>query len=80
MDCVGGLGMGEMMVWMLLWAVVGLAVLSALVVGAVWLVRRTNGGGSPDGPESAEEILRRRLAAGEIDEDKYYRLRAALKE
>lgn len=80
MNCLGALGMGEMMLWMLLWAVVGVAVLVALVVGTVRLIRRANGEGSPDDRGSAEEILRRRLAAGEIDEDEYYRLRAALKD
>lgn len=71
-------GMGGMMAWMLIWGVVGLAVLVLFVVGILWLVRR--GGASqqlPD-PNSPEEILRRRYAAGELDEDEYLRRRAGL--
>jgi putative membrane protein len=73
-----GTGMGGgMMMWMLLWAVVGLAVLALAVTGVVWLVRRS----SPDTvprQESPEEILKRRYAAGEIDEDEFQRRRAGL--
>ncbi len=38
------------------------------------------GGSSTDRVDSPEEILRRRFAAGEIDEDEYFRLRADLRE
>jgi putative membrane protein len=73
-----GTGMGGgMMMWMLLWAVVALAVLALAVTGVVWLVRRS----SPDTgarQESPEEILKRRYAAGEIDEDEFRRRRAGL--
>lgn len=72
--------MGGMGLWMLLWALVGLAVLVLAVVGVVWLVRRT------DTPrpapaidrETPEELLRRRYATGEIDEDEYLRRRSGL--
>ena len=71
-------GMDGMMAWMLIWGVVGLAVLVLSVVGIVWLVRR--GGASQQLPDrnSPEEILRRRYAAGELDEDEYLRRRAGL--
>lgn len=52
--------------------------LVAIVLGTVWLVRR--GGASTDRVDSPEEILRRRFAAGEIDEDEYFRLQAGLRE
>ncbi len=71
-----GMGMG-MMIMMVLWLLVGLAVLALAVAGVVWLVRRS----APDGshpPESAEEILRRRYAAGEIDDEEFQRRRAGL--
>lgn len=61
-----GLAMiGGMTLWMLLWA--------AVVLGAVWLARSLRDGsrGRPREVSSAEEVLRRRYAAGEIDEDEY---------
>lgn len=78
-DMMDGMG-GGMGVWMLLWGLVGLAVLCAAVVGAVWAVRTMIGGRPQQNPEveSPEEILRRRYAAGEIDEDEYFRRRSGL--
>lgn len=78
MECMGDAPMAGMMWWMLLWSLVGLALLVALVLGTVWLVRR--GIGSTRREDSPDEVLRRRFAAGEIDEDEYYRLRANLQE
>lgn len=78
MECMADGSMTGMMWWMLVWGLVGLASLVALVLGSVWLVRR--GLGSAPREESADEILRRRFAEGEIDEDEYYRLRAKLRE
>jgi putative membrane protein len=58
-----------------------------LLGAAVWLVVRSSGArddqGSPDrmrrdGPGSALEILQRRYAAGEIDEDEYFRRSSGL--
>ncbi len=77
---MGGGMMGGMALWMLLWALVGLAVLVLAVVAIIWLVRRT------DTPrpapttdrETPEELLGRRYAAGEIDEDEYLRRRSGL--
>ena len=69
------MGMDGMMMWMLLWAVAALAVLALAAAGVVWLVRRSG----PEGgyrPESPEEILKRRNASGEIDEDEFLRRRA----
>ncbi len=70
--------MAGMMGWMLIWALAGVALLVAIVLGTIWLIRR--GGGSADRVDSPEEILRRRFAVGEIDEDEYFRLRADLRE
>lgn len=78
MECMGGGSMAGMMGWMLIWGLVGIALLVALVVGTVWLVRRGND--SSPGVASAEEVLRRRFAAGEIDEDDYLRIQAGLRE
>lgn len=72
--------MGGMGLWMLLWALVGIAVVALAVLGIVWLVRRTDSSRPvpPTQSESAEDVLRRRYAAGEIDEDEYVRRRAGL--
>jgi len=75
---MGGMmtGMG---LWMILWAVVGVVIVALAVAGAVWAAREL-GQRSRAGRERAElpgdgpqEILRRRYAAGEIDEDEYLR-------
>ncbi|MBA2530572.1 MAG: SHOCT domain-containing protein [Nocardioidaceae bacterium] len=73
-------GMGGMMLWMLVWGLVGLALLALTVVGIVWLVRRGNGTNRLSPPESPDEILSRRYAAGELDEDEYLRRRAGLQD
>ncbi len=67
----GWLGMGFMWLWMHLPL--------ALVVGSVWLVAAAIGGrdSRPRGNDAAE-VLRRRLAAGEIDLEQYEKTRAAL--
>jgi putative membrane protein len=86
---MGGMGdMSGMMSWMLLWGVVGLVVVVLALVGVVALVRGRRGGQSALTGGSAEvngtdadpavQELRRRLAAGEIDEDEYLQRRAAL--
>lgn len=71
-------GMGGMM--MAVSGLVGLAVLTLAVIGSVWMVRRMSGGRSSHvgAPESPDQLLRRRYAAGEIDEDDYLRRRAGL--
>ncbi|WP_232524367.1 SHOCT domain-containing protein [Nocardiopsis gilva] len=76
-----GTGMG--MAWMLLWGLVGLALLVLIVLGIVLTARRLSGGSHwtevrrlPE--ESPRQVLDRRLAAGEIDEEEYQRLRARI--
>jgi putative membrane protein len=74
-------GMGGMMMWMLLWGVVGLALIGFAVVGIVVMVRR----GDRDrdrilGVQSPDDVLKRRYAAGEIGEDEYLSRRAGLKD
>jgi putative membrane protein len=67
----GWLGMGLM--W--LWALVPVG----LVVGVGWLIARAAGGrGGQFRGDDAAAILRRRLAAGEIDVEEYEKARAAL--
>ncbi len=71
--------MGGMMTWMLLWGLVGLALLGLAVVGIVTMVR----GSDRDVDrvprmESPDEILKRRYAAGEIGEDEFLTRRAGL--
>jgi putative membrane protein len=63
------------------WAMgIGMVVWLVVVVLAVWLVVRLagqrSGGGSA---ESAEELLRRRFASGEIDAEEYDRRLAVLR-
>ena len=77
--CVNG--MGGMTSWMVVWGLFGLAVVALAALGGVWLARRTFGA-APEAasPESPKEILRRRYAAGDLDEDEYLRRRAGLLE
>lgn len=71
---------GAMGAWMLLWAFVAVAILVLAVATTVWLVRRPSGSGErPPLTETPEEILRRRYAAGEIDEDEYLRRQSGLR-
>jgi len=83
----GGGMMAMMGGWMLLWVLVGLAVLVLAVLGSIWLVRRLAPGqheqvhrspGRPDEAPSAQELLRRRYAAGEIDREEYLRMQRDL--
>lgn len=81
MDGMDGMGgMGGMMLWMLIWGFVGIALLTLIVVGIVWIVRRSNAANQLPAADSPEEILRRRYAAGELDEDEYLRRRAGLQD
>jgi uncharacterized membrane protein len=66
----GWLGMGFIWLWMLLpLAVAG---------GVVWLLAKAIGPREGPHRDDASAILRRRLAAGEIDADQYAQARAAL--
>ena len=80
MDGMDGMGgMGGMMMWMVLWGVVGLALIGVSIAGIVWVVRRGDGRRRPNpSAESPEDVLKRRYAAGEIDEDEFLRRRAGL--
>lgn len=58
------------------WWMMGIGMLFwlVLVIAAVWLIVRAIGTGRPEQRgESAEELLRRRFAAGEIDAEEYER-------
>lgn len=70
--------MGGMMGWMLLWGLVGLALLVLIIVAIVWLVRQMIAPASQ--PDPAEEELRRGYAAGDIDHEEYRRRRAELRQ
>jgi putative membrane protein len=79
-----GMGMG-MTLWMLLWGLVGVALLVLIVVGIVWLIRRLTDGASGGSarevpPTPARQELDRRYAAGEIGREEYRRLRAEIDE
>lgn len=79
--------MAGMGLWMLLVVVTVLAVLTVTVLAGVWLVRRlrsdragadratAGGAGDVDRSEDSDEheVLRRRDAAGEIDDGEYER-------
>lgn len=80
---MGGGMMAGMMAWMLLWGLVGVAVLVLAVLGILRLTRSADHRGRAGRnaralPESPEELLRRRYALGEIDEDEYLRRQAGL--
>lgn len=67
--------MGAMGFWSLLWVVVGLALLALVIAGTVWLAGRTGAPGTGAGEVGPDpvQILRRRYAAGEIDDGEYER-------
>lgn len=74
----GGM-MAGMGVAVLLVAAVLVAVLVLAVLGSIWLVRRLRAGTPVTGkPADPAETLRRRYAAGEIDDDEFERRSAAL--
>lgn len=74
-------GMVGMGMWMLLWGLVGLALLAVLVLAAVWLFRRVRE--EPHGRvgrSPAEEELKRRYATGEISREVYLQRRSDIRE
>ena len=70
-----GMGLGMVLGGLLL-----LALVVVLVLGAVWLAREIAGRGSgPSSPSlTAREVLLRRYAAGEVDDDELARRMAQL--
>ena len=72
---MNGMGMGMMMGMGLIF----LLVLGLAVVGVVSLVQRNQSGNRGPTPESPEELLRRRYAAGELDEMEYEQRRSGLR-
>lgn len=69
--------MNGMILWGLLWTLIGIAVLVLAVLAIVDFVRRDRDTGGRS-RQSAEDILRKRFAAGEIDEDEYNQRRSQL--
>jgi len=80
MGCMGNGSGAFMMGWMALWGLVALALLALAIAGTVWLIRSARSGDTHQavGVPTAEEILRSRYAAGEIDEDEYRRRLSSL--
>jgi len=78
--------MGGMGAWMIVWALLSLAVLGLAVAGGIWAVRTLAGrrGGQAGGailpPDVAEAqaVLRRRYAAGEITREDYLQAKVEL--
>jgi putative membrane protein len=65
----------------ILGSVMMVLLIALVVIAVVWLVRWSATTGRPSAPhggESAREVLDRRFASGEIDDEEYRRLRAAL--
>jgi putative membrane protein len=65
--------------WMGGWMWIGWAIGMALIVGLLWLGVRGMAMGGSSASAGAEEVLRRRFARGEIDEEEYQRRLEALR-
>ncbi len=80
MGCMGNGSGAFMMGWMVLWGLVALALLALSVAGTVWLIRGARSGDTRPavGVPTAEELLRSRYAAGEIEEDEFLRRLSSL--
>jgi putative membrane protein len=78
---MGGM-MGVMGIWAFLAILTLLAVLVVAVLASIWLFRRLREDGnsamSLGSGETAYEVLQRRYAAGEIDDNEYERRLAVL--
>jgi putative membrane protein len=69
---MGGGMMAVMGIWAFLLIAALLAVLAAVVLGSVWLSRGLRQDDEATAQcDGAYEVLRRRYAAGEIDDDEY---------
>jgi putative membrane protein len=67
-----------MSLWMwILGSLMMVFVLGGLILLVVWAIRAI-GGARPDGSDNALEVLKRRLAAGEITQDEYDKIRRVL--
>jgi putative membrane protein len=82
---MSGMMHDSMQAWMALWGLIGAAVLVLAVTATIWLIRRPGNAVEPDdrehpAMESPEEVLRRRYAAGEIDEDEYLKRMSGLQQ
>jgi putative membrane protein len=78
-----GCAMAGMGAWSIVGSVIWLVVLALIVAAGVWLARRlftTTSATSPHpaDADSAREVLRRRYAAGEIDDEEFERRLAGL--
>lgn len=74
----GYAGMAWMWPWMLVGALLSLAVLVALVLLIVWLARSSRFDTRSHSSGNARQILDERYARGEIDEDDYRKRREGL--
>ena len=92
-DRLGGYGTGRMWGGGHMFGIVGpllgllffLGFLALIVLGTIWLIRRsraTSGvtAGGPDLSGSPLDLAKRRLAAGEITRDEYHQIREELRE
>ncbi|MCC7024188.1 MAG: SHOCT domain-containing protein [Thermomicrobiales bacterium] len=61
--------------WMTIWWLLAIVIIALLVAAAL---RNSSGARSAESPDSALAVLRRRYAAGEIDEAEFRRRRAEL--
>jgi len=68
---------GSMTAWMVLWGLVGLALLILAGFAITWFIRQ-GGTAVRSSDDAAGDILKRRYAAGEIDENEFQRRRAGL--
>ena len=72
---------GFMWVGMLIWAILGIALVVVVIVGIVWFVRQS-GGDSQGRRRRAEgtaiEALERRHARGDVDRETFLAIRADL--
>ncbi|WIG60184.1 MAG: hypothetical protein OJF49_002932 [Ktedonobacterales bacterium] len=69
---------GGMWLWMTISALVGLAVIVAIVAWALARSRRASDSDATSATPSAREILDQRYARGELDDATYQRMREAL--
>lgn len=78
------MGMGGMMGGVMIWAVLVLLLLAAAAAAVIVVAVRSGRQGAsgqhelPAGSDEAHSVLRKRFAAGEIDDEEYQCRRAAL--